>query len=749
MAEKFGAYICSGCDIGGALDVDGLCGIASKEGKAAVCKTHPCLCNEEGLALIKGDIESEGLDGVLIAGCSPRAKMDVFIFDQNIFLERVSLREQVVWCHPANDEDTQMLAEDYIRMGCARAQRAAVPEPYEPGVSQARGMPEPYKPGEEISKDIMVVGGGITGMTAALEVAKAGYTIHLIEKESVLGGMLNKLNKLYPKTPPYRDLQDTGIEEKVKAVEANPKISVHMGAEVEKTEGSPGLFDVTLNTGDKFRVGAIIQATGFKPYDASKLGHLGYGKSPNVITNLEMEKLAQTGRINRPSDGKEVQSVAFIQCAGQRDKDHLPYCSSICCMTSLKQALYLTQQDPEAEAYIFYKDMRTPAQYEDFYKRAQEETGIFLTKGDVSNVSPSDDKITVEVKNTLLGEDIAVEVDLVVLATGMVPNSFPEEVRIIKDEEGKDVEAPPDSGFYAAPTLNLEYRQGPELPTLKYGFPDSHFVCFPYESRRTGIYAAGCVRQPEDSAACADDATGAALKAIQCVEQTARGRAVHPRAWDQSFPEVNLLSCTQCRRCTVECPFGMYNEDEKGNPFMNPSRCRRCGVCMGACPQRMISFKDYSIDIIGSMLKAIEVPEEEEEKPRILAFVCENDAYPALDRAGINRLQYNPWVRVIPLRCSGSINLIWINDALSKGIDGIIIIGCIYGDDYQCHFIKGSELADYRLSKVGETLERLHLEPERIEFHQLQINEWWKLPKIFDDFAQTMERIGPNPMKEF
>ncbi len=252
-----------------------------------------------------------------------------------------------------------------------------------------------------------------------------------------------------------------------------------------------------------------------------------------------------------------------------------------------------------------------------------------------------------------------------------------------------------------------------------------------------------------DIAACMEDAAGAALKAIQCVELTARGKAVHPRAGDQTYPDLFMQRCTQCKRCTEECPFGMYNEDEKFNPLPNPTRCRRCAICMGSCPERIISFKDYSVDIIGSMIKAIEVPEEEEEKPRVVAFLCENDAYPALDMVGINRLTYNSYVRVVPLRCLGSVNIVWISDALSKGIDGIMMIGCKYGDDYQCHFIKGSELANYRMEKVQETLQRLRLESERIQVLQLSISEYHQLPQLLDDFLEKIDEIGPNPYKGF
>lgn len=170
---------------------------------------------------------------------------------------------------------------------------------------------------------------------------------------------------------------------------------------------------------------------------------------------------------------------------------------------------------------------------------------------------------------------------------------------------------------------------------------------------------------------------------------------------------------------------------------------------MGSCPERIISFKDYSVDIIGSMVKAVEVPDEDEEKPRVIAFLCENDAYPTMDIVGRKRITYNPYIRVIPLRCLGNLNLVWIADALSKGIDGIIMIGCKYGDDYQCHYIKGSELADYRLSKLQETLDRLALEAERVKILELSIDEYDKLPGIFDDFMEGIEEVGPNPFKGF
>lgn len=168
---------------------------------------------------------------------------------------------------------------------------------------------------------------------------------------------------------------------------------------------------------------------------------------------------------------------------------------------------------------------------------------------------------------------------------------------------------------------------------------------------------------------------------------------------------------------------------------------------MGACPERIVSFKNYNVNIISSMIKTIHIPDEFEEKPRILCFVCENDAMPAVDMAGMKRLQYNSMVRIIPLRCLGSVNTIWISDALASGFDGVILLGCKKGDDYQCHFIRGSELAEYRMDNVREKLKQLVLEEDRVQIHEVAISDYDKIPKIFDDFLEVMDTVGPNPYK--
>ncbi len=711
MDKKVGVYICKGCGIGECLNTDRLVEIATKEYQAPVVRTSSAFCLED-VHLIKRDIEEEGVNSVVVAACSGRVNTDVFSLKPAI-VERVNIREQVAWSHPPHHEETQSLANDYIRMGIVKASKTQPPAPYT----------------EANERTVLVVGGGIAGLSAALNAAKAGFAVILVEKQRRLGGFATKLHKQFPKRPPYRDLEEPGIDAKVKEAEAHPKIRVFAHAQVERISGQPGSFEVTLRQNGNVqsaKVGAIVLATGWRPYDAAQFENYGFGKFPNVITSVMLEEMASRGKITRPSDGREVKRVAIVQCEGSADEGHLPYSGNVTCLVSLKQALYLRGFYPDSSVYIFYQDMQTPGQYEYFYKRVQEDEGVFFSQGEIKAVTEDEGgNIVLEVENTLLGGSIRIKADLLVLATGMAPVTL-------------DSEA-----------LNLEYLQGRELPATKFGFADSHFICFPYETRRTGIYSAGCVRQAMDLAASANDGTAAALKAIQCIESSSAGAAVHPRAGDLSYPSFFMQKCTSCGRCSQECPFGAIEVDAKGHPALDPNRCRRCGICMGACPVQIISFDDCSVEMLSSMIKAVEIPEGDEEKPRILALACENDAYPALDMAGISRLDYPASVRVIPVRCLGSVNSILITDALSRGFDGVAMMGCKSGEDYQCHFIQGSALSERRMENVRETLNRLALEPERINFMEVAISDSDKIPGMLSDFVQTIKKVGLNPFKGF
>jgi len=414
-----------------------------------------------------------------------------------------------------------------------------------------------------VHRSILVVGAGIAGITAAVEAAEAGYDVIIVEKEAYLGGRVTQLNKYFPKLCPPA----CGLEINFQRIKKNPRIRFFTLAEVEKFSGEPGNFDVTIRQQARYvndrctacnaciavcpverpdsfnlgigttkaiyfshemafpmkyviddsacelsacakcvdvceydaidldmkaksfnlKVGAIIMATGWKPYDATRIDNLGFGRYADVITNMMMERLAAPngptkGKIVRPSDGKEVNSVAFIQCAGQRDETHLGYCSGICCLGSLKQATYVREKNPNSRAYIFYIDLRTPGTYEFFSKKVLSDENISAMKGKVAKIleDSGSKELVVEAEDILSTQKFRVKVDLVVLATGMVPN--------------------------------MEEKR----PTAPMGFDKDHFIV-PDESA-PGIYAAGCARGPVDVATAAQDATAAALKAIQTIQ---------------------------------------------------------------------------------------------------------------------------------------------------------------------------------------------------------------------------------------
>ncbi|MDL1965800.1 MAG: CoB--CoM heterodisulfide reductase iron-sulfur subunit A family protein [Candidatus Desulfofervidus auxilii] len=409
------------------------------------------------------------------------------------------------------------------------------------------------------TQSVLVVGGGMSGLTAAVEIGEVGYDVVIVERRPYLGGRVAQLHQYFPKLcPPY-----CGLEINFRRIKDNPHIKFFTSAEVEKILGQAGNFDVTIKIKPRYvnsncticgkcveacpeertdefnyglsktkaiylphemafpakyaidetacnkcgkcveacpynaidlneevktvdlKVGAIIWATGWKPYDATKMDKLGFGKYPNVITNVMMERLAAVngptkGKILRPSDHKPPKSIAFVQCAGSRDENHLPYCSAICCLASMKQANYIKEQYPDAKIYIFYIDLRAFGRFEDFYNRIKELENVSFIKGKVANITETKDKtLIVEAEDALAAKKIKQEVEMVVLATGMMPITAEEKV----------------------PAEGVVYDEFNFLSDLEDG----------------GIYPAGCSKRPMDVASCVQDATGAAIKAIQTI----------------------------------------------------------------------------------------------------------------------------------------------------------------------------------------------------------------------------------------
>ena len=408
MDKKYGVYICEGCGIGESLDVAAVKGVAEEEGLTV--KTHPILCGAEGVDFLKKEIEG-GVNTLILCACSRRVNFDTFRF-QGCIVDRVSLREGVVWSHPRdkfpqlteeqkadsdNFDRVQMMAEDYLRMGIARVKKVNLPEPYKL---------------ENSSSKILVIGGGVTGMSAALDAAKAGYAVTIVEKEDQLGGAALNWRSQLPTADPYDRLIPPVVEEKIKAVQANSSITVKTGTMVARLAGQPGEFTVTFKKpGEKIEFdvpyplppemlvdesgkeldaetlhkkyleynegradiltldpngelyGAVVLAAGWRPakLEGEAYAHLAVGQTPDVVTNAEFEAIAKKGKIVRPSDGKPAKSVVFVQSPGKDENDSdFDYAGAVTSLVSLKQAKYVREDYEDGKAYIFYQHMRTP-----------------------------------------------------------------------------------------------------------------------------------------------------------------------------------------------------------------------------------------------------------------------------------------------------------------------------------------------------------------------------------------------------
>lgn len=303
MAEKLGVYICSGCDIGKSLDVDSLLDTVKKGKLASICpvvKKSAVLCSPDAVTEIEADIKEAGLDGVVLCACSPRVKWDIFQFGATQ-VERVNLREQCVWSFREDPKVPGLLplmAQDYVKMGVMKLSKSRIPAPEVP----------------ETNKTILVLGGGFTGLTAALEAAKLGKDVVLVEQAATLGGKAATMYKTFPMSHPYLKAEDTGIDQLIADATSNAKIKVLTSANLVSLEGAPGLYTATVNAGgeQQFAIGAVVLATGWVPGDKGFLAPMGYGSIKNVVTAAEFEAMAKAGSIVRPSDGQAPASVAFL-----------------------------------------------------------------------------------------------------------------------------------------------------------------------------------------------------------------------------------------------------------------------------------------------------------------------------------------------------------------------------------------------------------------------------------------------------
>lgn len=645
---KIGVYICDcGVNIAGVVSVPDLVEYAKTLPNVEVAQEYKFFCSDVGQKMIKEDIEAGKVNRVVVAACSPRMHEPTFRIackeaGLNQFLfEMANIREHSTWVHMKEPEGAYETAKDHIRMAIAKA----------------RGLVPLEVQKVQVEPSCLIIGGGIAGMNAALDLATEGYKVYLVERTPTIGGHMAQLDKTFP----TMDCSSCILTPKMSEVSREKNIELLTYSEVVEVTGYIGNFEVTIlkkphyvdqvkctacgicvdscpvTVGNEFdlglgtrkaiyvpfpqavpgeytidmdncikcgicaridvcepeainfdeepeylkvKVGTIIVATGWDLYDPTELKQYGYGKYPNVITGLQMERLLSSfgpviGKPVRPSDLKEPHSIAFLQCVGSRNfrEGGNKYCSRVCCMYATKQARQYKEKHPDADVYIFYMDVRAFGKgYEEFYESAGRNFGINYIRGRIAEVSEDEDhNIIIRSEDTLLQQPIELKVDLFVLSAGLEPRADADKITsLLRIQKSSD-------GF----------------------FLEAHPKLRPVDTLTEGIFIAGVAQGPKDIPDAVAQAKGAASSAAGLM---AKGEVeIEP-----FFAVVRPERCIGCGMCVENCAYGAIEivDDKRFGTVaeINEALCKGCGACSGNCRCSAIDIKGFTAEQIYSII---------------------------------------------------------------------------------------------------------------------------------------------------
>lgn len=581
---RIGVYVCNcGTNIAKIVDAEAVANYASTLPNVAISKTYKYMCSNPGQEMIAQDIKENELDRVVVAACSPnmhertfRRALKMAGLNQYL-LEMANIREQCSWVHSDRKAATKK-AMSLVHGAVLRVEKHEALESLN----------------ADMDPNVLVIGGGIAGMTTALELADAGNTVHLVEQSDHLGGNVARVDLTAPYFYSARDL----LTDRITRTMHHNKINVNLQSKVNDLSGFVGNFTANImhlnGMPDKnkrlqeIKAGNVVVCTGYKEFDATRVTHYGYGKLPNVITSFELEKMLRAGKVET-KEGKIPKYVAIIHCVGSRNKEFHTYCSRVCCMTALKYAHEIKSANPECYISDVYIDMNAFGKgHEDFYRQSSQAKTLFLmydkeNRPVIHKAGTKDEcEMLIEVHEKLSGEHIEIPADMIVLMVGMESREDSKEIAhlvgISQDKEG--------------------------------WFIESHPKLEPVATTTDGVFIAGTCVAPKDIP---DTVAQARAAAARILARISKGKI----EIDAIYSEVNEELCSGCRFCNDLCPYNAieYIED-KGKSHVINALCKACGVCVASCPSSAIKGRHFTdeqilMQIDGLLNKVSYEPEEQ------------------------------------------------------------------------------------------------------------------------------------------
>ena len=783
---RIGVYVCHcGLNIAASVNCEKVAEYASTLPYVVISKHTLYSCSDPGQETIKKDIIEHNLNRVVVASCTPRLHEPTFRktceeagLNKYLF-EMANIREHCSWVHLHEPEKATEKAKDLVQMAVAR-------------VALLKPQEEVVVP---VTREALVIGGGVAGIQAALDLADTGYKVYLVEKSPSIGGKMAQLDKTFP----TMDCSICILAPKMSDVGRHPNIELLTNSEVVEISGYIGNFKVkvqkkpryvtkectacgdcvdvcpvevsnefdvgltwrkaiytpfaqavpalylidenyciglgentcarckdvcgpdAINFNDKpeeieLDVGTIIVATGMDVYDPVALTEYGYLRVPNTITSLEFERLINAGgptggRLVRPSDMRIPKAVAFIQCIGSRSKKKGNlYCSNVCCMNTIKDALLIKEHWPDAKIYVFYIDIRAFGKgFENLFRRAKEE-GVIFIRGLPAEIieDKKSHNLWLIGENTLEKKIYKVNVGMVVLAVGLRPSDDSDKVQqLLRLSKTSD-------GF----------------------FMEAHPKLRPVDTPTGGVFLAGCAEGPKDIK---DSVTQASAAASRAGILMAKGSVTV----ESITPVMSPDKCVGCGLCARVCPYNaiIVNKEQKKSEVIEAA-CAGCGTCGAECPFDAIDMRHFTDEQIYAQIDAAT---EENADKKIIAFCCNWCSYAGADFAGVSRMQYPTSVRIIRTMCSGRIATKFVERAFTRGVAAVLVAGCHLND---CHYIDANYQTKKRVEKLWKKMERLELDKNRLQLAWISAAEGEKFASKIKEMQEIIEGVTKEEIEK-